>query len=94
VLKIEELTIDDHILDKIESKHGVGYDEVRETCLSGAHYARRTRDGLYELFGRTAAGRYMAVLLANRGGGLWKIVSAREMTERERRLYGKATGNK
>jgi hypothetical protein len=61
VLRIEELTIDDHILDKIESKHGVSFAEVRETCFSDTHQVRRSRGGLYKLFGQTAAGRYILV---------------------------------
>ena len=33
VLRIESLEIDDHILDKIESKHSVSFQEVEEACL-------------------------------------------------------------
>jgi len=34
ILRIESLEIDDHILDKIESKHGVSFEEAEEACLS------------------------------------------------------------
>jgi len=34
MLRIESLEIDDHILDKIESKHSVSFQEVEEACLS------------------------------------------------------------
>lgn len=94
MLRIESLEIDDHILDKIESKHRVSFEEVEEACLSEKRYVRRGREGLYKLFSQTGAGRYILVVLVNLGRGNWKIVTAREMTDNERRLYSKATGGK
>ena len=94
MLRIESLEIDDHVLDKIESKHGVTFEEVEEACLSEKRHIRRSREGLYKLFSQTAAGRYVLVVLVNLGRGDWKIVTAREMTDSERRLYNKATGGK
>jgi len=94
MLRIESLEIDDHILDKIESKHNISFAEVEEACLSEKRHVRRSREGLYKLFSQTAAGRYILVVLVNLGRGCWKIVTAREMTDSERRLYGKATGGK
>ena len=94
MLYIESLEIDDHILDKIESKHGVSFEEVEEACLSEAHHVRRSKEGLYKLFGQTAAGRYILVVLVNLGRGVWKIVTAREMTDSERRLYSKSLGGR
>ena len=94
MLRIESLEIDDHELDKIESKHGIAFEQVEEACLSEKRHIRRSREGLYKLFSQTAAGRYVLVVLVNLGRGDWKIVSAREMTDSERRLYNKATGGK
>jgi len=94
MLRIESLEIDDHILDKIESKHNISFAEVEEACLSEKRHVRRSREGLYKLFSQTAAGRYILVVLVNLGRGCWKIVTAREMSDSERRLYGKATGGK
>jgi len=90
MLRIESLQIDDHILDKIESKHSVSFQEVEEACLSEKRHVRRSGEGLYKLFGQTAAGRYVLVVLADLGRGSWKIVTTREMTDSERRLYNKA----
>jgi uncharacterized protein len=92
MLCIKSLEIDDHILDKIESKHGVSLEEVEEACLSEKRHVRRSREGLYKLFGRTAAGRYVLVVLANLERGSWKIITARQMTDNERRLYNKVIG--
>ena len=94
MLRIEALEIDDQILDKIESKHKLSFKEVEEACLSEAHHIRRSKEGLYKLFGQTTAGRYILVVLANLGGGVWKIVTAREMTDNERRLYIKSLGGR
>ena len=94
MLRIESLESDDHVLDKIESKHGIAFEQVEEACLSEKRHIRRSREGLYKLFSQTAAGRYVLAVLVNLGRGDWKIVTAREMTDSERRLYNKATGGK
>ena len=94
MLRIEALEIDDHILEKIESKHGVSFEEVEEACLSEARHVRRSREGLYKLFSQTTAGRYILVVLVNLGRGVWKIVTAREMTDSEKRLYSRAMGGR
>lgn len=94
MLRIESLEIDDHILDKIEAKHSISFTEVEEACLSDERHIRRGREGLYKVFSQTAAGRYILVVLVNLGGGNWRVATAREMTESERRLYSKAGGGK
>ena len=90
--RIEALEIADHVLDKIESKHGLDLHEVEEACYSEVRHVRRGRQGLYKLFSRSDAGRYVLVVLADHGGGVFAIVTAREMTQNERRLYRRATG--
>ena len=94
MLRVESLEIDDHILEKIEAKHGITLQEVEEACLSDRRHIRRDREGLYKVFSQAAAGRYILVVLVNLGEGNWKIVTARDMTVAARRLYGKAIGGK
>ena len=94
MLRIESLEIDDHILEKIESKHRISFTEVEEACLSNKRHVRRGREGLYKVFSQTTAGRYILVVLVNLGGGNWKVATAREMTDGERRLYTKAIGGR
>lgn len=91
---IESLEIDDNILDKIESKHGITFSEVEEACLSDKRHVRKGKEGLYKLFSQTDAGRYVLVVLLNLGDGNWKVVTAREMTDSERQLYKKSIGGK
>jgi uncharacterized DUF497 family protein len=93
VLHIEVLEIDDHILEKIEVKHGISYQEVEEACYADTLHLRRSREGLYKLFSRTLAGRYILVVLIHIETVTWKIVTAREMTVNERRLYKMAIGS-
>ena len=50
MLYIESLEIDDHILDKIESKHSITFSEVEEACLSDKRHVRKGKEGLYKLF--------------------------------------------
>lgn len=94
MLYIESLEVDDHILDKIESKHGITFSEVEEACLSDKRHVRKSKEGLYKLFSQTDAGRYILVVLLNLGDGNWKVVTAREMTDSERQLYKKSIGGK
>ena len=92
MLRVEALEIDDPILDKIASRHGVAFDEVEGACYSEELHVRRGREGLYKVFSQTDAGRYLLVVLADLTGGVWKVVTARDMTEQERRLYRRASG--
>ena len=94
MLHILTLEIDDHILDKIESKHGIRFEEAEEICASGDHHVRRGKEGLYKIFGRTRHGRYILVVLVNKTRGNWRIVTSREMTDTERKLYKHTLGEK
>ncbi len=89
IVRIEQIEIADHILDKIEAKHGVQFHEVEEACLSHRPYVRRARAGLIQVHARTVGGRYLAVLLAWVSGSTWRVVSARDMNLQERRAYAR-----
>ena len=69
--------------------HGVRFNEVEEVCLSELHHIRKSRGGLYKVFGQSNAGRYILIVLAPKGKGDWKVATARPMTEREKRLFKK-----
>jgi uncharacterized DUF497 family protein len=94
VLYIESLEINDHILDKIESKHGITFNEIEEACLSDKRHVRKGKEGLYKLFSQTDAGGYILVVLLNLGDSNWKVVTARKMTDSESQLYKKSIGGK
>jgi len=88
MLRIDTLEIDDHVLDKIESKHRVTFDEVEQACYVARPYVRRARGGLIQLHGRTKAEGIWRCC-AHHGPGAWKVVSARDMSLKERRLYAR-----
>ena len=64
--------------------------EVEEACFSEERTLRRTREGLFSVLSRTDSGRYLLVVLAPQGGGIWKVVTARSMTDREKHAFGRA----
>ena len=72
----------------------ISFAEVEEACLPDKRHVRRGRERLYKFFSQTAAGRYVLVVLVNLGGGNWKVATAREMTDNERRLYVKIIGSR
>ena len=94
MIYIESLEIDDPILDKIESKHRVTFNEVEEACLSDKRHVRKGREGLYKVFSQAAAGRFILVVLVNMGGGNCKVATSREITDSEKQLYKKLIGGK
>ncbi len=71
--RIEALEIDDHILDKIETRHGLSSDEIEEACYSPDRHIRRGREGLHKVFSQIDAGRYVLVVLAGQAAasGKW-----------------------
>lgn len=83
---IREYEWDDDNVDHIAA-HGVTPEEV-ENCLRAAKI-RRGRDGRYVALCRTAGGRHLLVVFAYRGAGRVRVVTARDMEPRERRLYGR-----
>lgn len=72
-MRLEALEIDDHVLDKIESVHGVAFHQVEEACYFPTKHVRRGREGLFKVFSRSDAGRYLLVVLADKalGSGEW-----------------------
>jgi len=94
MIYIESINIDDHILEKIESKHKILFADIEEVCYSENYHVRKGRDGLYKVFGKTLAGRHLLIVLVDKHFGDWKIVTARAMTENEKRLYKKVVGGK
>ena len=88
MFRIREVIISPLIEEKIWSKHHVTPDEVEEVCFSDpGPLPQRGRDRGYAIYGRTKAGRYLLVALYPQGQGIFRLASARDMTETERRHY-------
>lgn len=70
------------------ARHGVTPPEAEEIFF-GRLYLKRSRRGRYLVLGRSGGGRYLALIVERREGGRVRVVTARDMSERERRLYGR-----
>jgi uncharacterized DUF497 family protein len=92
-VQVVDLEIADHILEKIQQKHGVTFEEVEDACFNrAAHFRLGTRENLTLLYSRTGGGHYLQVVLAPRGQGNWAVVTARDMDASERRRYREQKG--
>ena len=94
-MKITGLIWLDDIIDKLARKHAVQMHEAQEVLSSHAHIrfvekGRRVGEDLYAAYGRTDAGRNLAVFFVYKKTKEALVVSARDMTKSERRSYGKA----
>lgn len=68
------------------ARHDVSPDEAEQVCRLQPK-VRRGRDGRYLVLGRTAAGRYLLVVLTYLGHGEARVITARDMDDKERALY-------
>lgn len=69
------------------AEHHVTPDEVWEVCRDPFHLAHREGQKRYRLYGQTSDGRYLFVVLEQVGAGTYKPITARDMTESEKRNY-------
>ncbi len=82
------------VVDKLWWKHHVTTDEVEEVFSRSPRY-RFIETGdvegedLYAASGQTEAGRYLVVFFVHKTADEALVVSAREMTRKEKRAYGK-----
>jgi len=83
----------EQFVDKLLEKHGVYPDEV-EDVLFGRSRIRRVARGhthgedVHEALGQTIGGRYLIVVFVRKLGGEALVISARDMSDTERRRYG------
>lgn len=94
ILKIKSIIWIPEVIEKIESKHGVNVEEVKEIFKPGTIYRRGPRgkrrgENLYKAYGQTDAGRYLLVLFIYKLDKRALIISARDMTDNERNLHRK-----
>ncbi len=67
-------------------EHNVVPDEVEEACVNKPHL-RKTAEGRYLVYGVSDEGRYLFIVGVNKGRGVFRTITARDMTEREKSLY-------
>ena len=86
MLRIERFQWDEQNEEHLLKQHGVTPEEAEEVFYT-APYFRRGREGSRYVYGQTEAGRYLFVVYLDFEGGTVRIISARDMTPREKRLY-------
>ncbi len=84
----------EEIVEKIDRKHRVTQDEVRDVLRSSSHFrfvekGHRRGENVYSAMGQTSAGRYLIVFFVRKKMRQALPVSARDMTRGERRRYEK-----
>lgn len=93
-MEITDIIWIDLFVDKIWNKHHVKIDEVEEV-LKSSPKIRFIEEGdvegedMYAAMGQTRNGRYLIVFFVLKKNGSALVVSARDMTKKERRLYEK-----
>ncbi|MDQ3815209.1 MAG: BrnT family toxin [Armatimonadota bacterium] len=91
-MEIHEVIWNSRYVEKLAVKHGVTTDEV-EDVLFGHPLVRFWEKGrvrgedLYLAYGQTDAGRYLVVFFIRKPGNTVLPISARDMTNSERRHY-------
>lgn len=89
-VEIERLIWDQKTLEKLVTKHQVTRQEVEEVFRDDPYIRRWS--SVYHAYGRTQAGRYLFVVFIYLKPGQARIITARDMTNRERRLYQRERG--
>ena len=84
----------DDIIEKLLRKHNVTQNEVREVLVNNPHFrfvekGDRSGENVYAAIGQTDSGRYLIVFFVHKTTQHILILSARDMTRAERRLYEK-----
>ncbi|MBI4785865.1 MAG: BrnT family toxin [Chloroflexi bacterium] len=82
---IRDLIWDDENLEHIAA-HGVESDEVEDVCF-GNNRIERAGKGKHGVLGRTSEGRLLFIVVAHRGHGLFRVITARDMNTSEQRRY-------
>ena len=91
-LEIFDLIFLDTIVEKLDRKHNVQEYEVREVLvrfplIRFIEKGNRQNENVYAAYGQTDSGRYLVVFLIYKEDGNALILSARDMTNAERRKY-------
>jgi len=93
-LKIKGLIWLDDIIEKLIRKHNVQQSEVREVLSNKPSFrfvekGHRSNENVYAAMGQNNGGRYLIAFFVYKTDQRALILSARDMTKTERRLYEK-----
>ncbi|MDJ0582689.1 BrnT family toxin [Crocosphaera sp.] len=95
-MQLYEVIWKEQFVEKLAIKHGVTTNEVEEILFSRPHVRKAQKgrikgEDLYVAYGQTNAGRYLIVFFVRKNKTSALPISARDMTQSERRYYDKQT---
>ncbi len=74
------------------AEHGIAVFEVEEAILFRNPFYQKTREDKYIAYAVTEDGRYLFIVFALKDIARIRVISARDMTEKEKRYYKKRKG--
>lgn len=83
-MKIKSFDWDKRNIEHI-ARHNITPDEAEEAFLDALY--RKGRDGRLLVYGVTDPGRFILVVAVLNPGGMVRVITARDMTQSERRYY-------
>ena len=91
-MKIKEIIWLEDIVEKLERKHNVSQIEVIEVFKNKPKFrfvekGHHKGENVYAALGQTYEGRYLIIFFVYKSNGRALIISARDMTKSERRIY-------
>lgn len=87
MVRVKSLIWDDWNRNHIK-KHNVSEQEVEEVCR-GVYKQQPAYNQRYLIFGRTNKGRQLTVVLARERKSRYYVVTARDMSPKERRMFAR-----
>ncbi|MFC1990495.1 hypothetical protein ACFLVW_08135 [Chloroflexota bacterium] len=87
-MRINELQWDDINIEHIEGGHNITVKEVEDVCFE-EHIVFPARNQRYVVYGQANNGKYLMVILESLYGSIFRPITAREMTESEKKNYRK-----
>jgi len=93
-MKIRGIIWLDSVVEKIDCKHGVSREEVCQVLQGPAVFrfvenGHRRGEHVYAALGQARAGRYLVVFFVRKPDHRILILTARDMTDAERKRYEK-----
>ena len=91
---IKEIIWFEFVVEKLQSKHSISQSEVREAFENNPRFffveeGNFQGEDVYTAMGRTDAGRYLIIFFIYKKNKDAIILSARQMTSKEKKRYGK-----
>ena len=92
-MRIDVLRCDEDAELHILARHGVTLREAEVAVYQRGLVLRGRAENVYNVFGRTEAGRYLTIIVRYLGDGVARLITARDMSWTERRRYERHTAN-